>query len=97
VKLVVGQPVGLPCRVEPCGFPGESLVTIALEGERIAGFVRNEMLDGSTLRAVIRAVDERSVTLGLPGAFFVRATDHTTLGAAWARDHLRPLGGADRG
>ncbi len=91
MKLVVGQPVGLPCRVEPCALPGESLVTIDLDGERIAGFVRNEMLDGSTLRAVVRAVDERSVTLGLPGAFFLRATDRATLGVAWARDHLHLL------
>ena len=91
VELVVGQHVGLRCQVEPCALSGESLVTIDLDGERMAGFVRNEMLDGTTLRAVVRAVDERTVTLSLPGAFFLRATDRATLGAAWARDHVHPV------
>ena len=85
-----GQLVLVPCRVERCSTAGESLVTIDVTGERLSGFVRDEFLDGAAVRAVVRAVDERSVTLVLPGAFFLRATDRTTVPAAWAATHLRP-------
>lgn len=91
MRFVVGQLVLVPCRVEPCSVAGESLVTIDVTGERLSGFVRDEFLAGPAVRAVVRAVDPRSVTLALPGAFFLRATDRTTVPAAWATTHLRSV------
>jgi len=89
VAFVVGQLVCIPALVEPCALAGESLVTIDIDGERLSGFVRDELIEGAAVRAVIRAVDDRAVTVTLPGAFFLRATDRTTIPAAWATAHLR--------
>jgi hypothetical protein len=89
VRFVVGQLVLVPCRVERCSIPDEALVTIEVSGERMSGFVRDEFLDGSAVRAVVRATDGESVTLALPGAFFLRATDRATIPRSWAATHLR--------
>jgi len=90
MRFVVGQLVSVPCLVERCSLAGESLVTIDVEGERLSGFVRDELIEGATLRAVVRAVDDGAVTVSLPGAFFLRATDRTTIPSTWAAAHLRP-------
>ncbi len=89
MHFVIGQVVTIPCTVESVDVPGETLVTIDLPGERRSGFVRSDLVRGATVRAIVVSVAGSSVTLALPGSFFLRATNQASVPAGWAAAHLR--------
>jgi len=91
MPFTVGQLVAVPCTVERGSVTGEVLVTIDLPGERLSGFVRSDLVDGTTVRAIVAAVGGSSMTVELPGSFFIRATRRASVPVGWAASHLRGL------
>jgi hypothetical protein len=89
VPFTIGQLVAMPCSVEPVSIPGERLVTLDLPGERMSGFVRSDFVDAATVRAIVVSVSGSSVTVTLPGSFFVRETSRASVPSGWAAIHLR--------
>jgi len=88
MKFVVGQMVMIPCLVAPGAFEGEVLVTIELEGERIAGFVKGDFVQNKALKGTVVEVGRNWVTVKLPGSYFTRASGRTKFSADWASANL---------
>ena len=85
-----GQAVKIPCSVEPGAFPGERLVTIESEGDRISGFVREEFIQEGYVLGRILAVESNRILVKIPGSFFTSASGTTSVSPGWATSHLRP-------
>ena len=90
MNFAVGQPVRIPCSVEPGAFPGEHLITIHVGGERVSGFVRSEYTRDKYVLGTIVGVESDSVTVHIPGSFFTKASGRTMVPAAWASANLQP-------
>jgi hypothetical protein len=87
-EFAVGQTVMIPCLVAPGAFRTEVLVTIELEGEKIAGFVKREFVQDNSLKGTVVEVKENWITVKLPGSYFTRASGRTRFPADWASANL---------
>ena len=66
------------------------MVTIDLDGEKIAGFVREEFVQRGAVRGTVIDIGKDWITVKLPGSFFTRAAGRTRVPADWASEHLQP-------
>jgi len=85
-----GQSVKIACSVEPGAFPGERLVMVESEGEKISGFVREEFVREGYVLGRIVSVEVNRIIVKIPGSFFTRAAGRISFSAGWAISNLRP-------
>jgi hypothetical protein len=94
-RFAAGQPILIPCDVEPGAFASEFLVTFeTLEGP-VSGFVREDNLQrigaeggGAYVFATVKDVSEDTLTVVVRGSFFT-TTGLAHLKTDWANSHVR--------
>lgn len=89
-EFTPGQAVKIPCLVAPGAFPGERLVTVESEGEKISGFVSEEFIQDGYVNGTIISVEAARIMVKIPGSFFTLAAGITSVSATWASSNLQP-------
>src|ERR1700730_1087420 len=76
-RFIPGQPILIPCDVEPGAFASEFLVTFETVEGPVSGFVREDNLQRSGVEggatyifATVKAVSEDTLTVVVRGSFF---------------------------
>jgi hypothetical protein len=87
MALSVGQPVWIPCKVQPGPFSEEPLVTIDSTDGPITGFVNSAELseDKNRIRGIVRGIGKDHIEVWIKGSFFTtNGLTNVPLGLAMA-------------
>ncbi len=86
----VGQSVNVPCDIGNGAFSDEYLVTLTTQKGPSSGFVQDRYVNKSagSIRGIIRKIDGETITIQLPGSYFLTAMGFMTFRAHWANEHI---------
>ena len=86
----VGQSVNVPCDIGNGAFSDEYLVTLTTQKGPSSGFVQDRYVNKSagSIRGIIRKIDGETITIQLPGSYFLTAMGFMTFPAHWANERI---------